>query len=560
MRAAHSEHGRSERVAACRLRSRAVASAASLLLLASGALAPAAGAEPVLLDVVTSSGDGAQRVEASQRPVEPVAPGGAAVAIALDRPRQRLRGVGAALTESSAWLIAGLPAAERHALLASLFDPAQAGVSVVRLAIGASDFSLEHRSLAESPVPDPELTTFSIERDRQWVIPVLQEILAIRPDVEIMGSPWSAPGWMKEGGFFLLGSSLVPAFEDAFARYLVRFVEAYGDEGIPVGWLTVQNEPAAFQSTYPSMVMFPDQQARLLREHLGPALAEAGLATRVLIWDHNWCDARFPGTCAGPAPPSFPFEVMAETGRIFPIAGTALHCYGGDQIVANEAIHDAWPDLEIWQTECSAGEWLGTRAQAFQATAHRILNDWNHWANASLLWNFALDPDNGPHLGGCETCWGVVTIDPGDGSWVRELEWDVLAIVSRFGPPGSAVLETSVTPETGAIATGVCSPEGRPAAIVLNPGPAATLTIAFGDLHVPVAVGAASLSAVRAPAGVACTPVPEPGGGLLAAAAVGALLGLARLRRLSHRLSPEQADGTRRTPAIRSPRGGARAR
>lgn len=463
--------------------------------------------KPVLLDVVTSTGDGAARVEASQRWVERGAPGGAAVAIRLDRPRQRIRGVGASLTESSAWLIAGLPEAERRALLESLFDPAQAGVSVLRLTIGASDFSLEHLSLDESPVPDPELTAFSIERDRQWVIPVLQEILAIRPDIEIMGSPWSAPGWMKHGNF--VRGNLKPEFEDAFARYLVRFVEAYRDEGIPVDWLTVQNEPAAFQSTYPSMNMWPDQQARLLRDHLGPALALAGLATRVMIWDHNWCDAQFPGDCKGPAPPSFPFEVMAETGRIFPIAGTALHCYGGDQIVANEAIHDAWPDLEIWQTECSAGEWLGTRAQAFQSTAHRILNDWNHWANASLLWNLALDPDNGPHLGGCDTCWGVITVDPSDDSWVRELEWDALAIVARFGPPGSAVLETATAAGSGLVATGVCSPERRAAAIVLNPGPATTVTIAFGDLHVPVEVGAASLTAVRAPAHVRCRLVPE---------------------------------------------------
>lgn len=547
MRAARSERQRGEREATRRLCAHAVA-----IFLALGAGAPAAGAEPVLLDLVTSSGDGALRVEASQRLVEPVAPGGATAELRLDRPRQRIRGVGASLTESSAWLIAGLPAAERRALLESLFDPAQAGVSVVRLTIGASDFSLEHLSLAESPVPDPELTTFSIERDRQWVIPVLQEILAIQPEIEIMGSPWSAPGWMKELGSFLLGFPLKPEFEDAFARYLVRFVEAYRDEGIPVGWLTVQNEPAAFQATYPSMVMYADQQARLLRDHLGPALTAAGLATRVMIWDHNWCDAQYPGACAGPAPPSFPFEVMAVTGRIFPIAGTALHCYGGDQIVANEAIHAAWPELEIWHTECSAGEWLGTRAEAFRSTAQRILNDWNHWATASLLWNFALDPDNGPHLGGCDTCWGVVTVDPSDGSWVRELEWDVLAIVSRFGPPGSAVLETTVAPASGTIATGVCSPEQRPAAIVLNPGPAATLTIAFGELHVPVEVGAASLTAVRAPEGVACTLVPEPGSALLGTASLSALFGLGRRRKLPHRLCLEKADGTRRTRALRS--------
>lgn len=488
----------------------------------------AAEAAPVTLDVVTSTSDGAARVEASQRDVEPGV-ADATVSLRLDRPRQRLRGVGAAITESTAWLLMGLPEAERHAVLEALFDPARGGASVVRVAIGASDFSLEHLSLAESPVADPDLTTFSIARDAQWVIPVLQEILTIRPDLEIVGSPWSAPAWMKNGTF--LTGQLKAQYEDAFARYLVRFVEAYRAEGIPVGWLTVQNEPASIQTTYPSMVMFPDQQARLLRDHLAPALTEAGLSTRVLMWDHNWCDARAPGACAGPAPPSFPFEVMARTGPIFPIAGTALHCYGGDQITANEAIHDAWPDLEIWQTECSSGEWIGSRSAAFASSARRILDDWNHWANASLLWNFALDPDYGPHLGGCETCWGVVTIDPADDSWVLELEWDVLAIVGRFGPPGSAVLETAVDPTSGMTATGVCSPERRAAAIVLNPGAATTIAIGFGDLVVPVEVGATSLTAVRAPEGVACTLVPEPGGALLALVGGSTLGGLARVRR-----------------------------
>lgn len=487
-------------------------------------------ARPVTLDVVTSTADGAARVAQTLREVEPAAEA-PTVSLRLDVPRQRLRGVGAAITESSAWLIAGMPEAERRALLEALVDPAQGGASVIRIAIGASDFSLEHLSLADSPVPDPDLETFSIARDRLWVIPVLQEILAIRPDVEIIGSPWSAPGWMKFGTF--LNGALKPQFENAYARYLVRFVEAYRDEGVPVDWLTVQNEPAAFHTTYPSMNMWPDQQARLLRDQLGPALADAGLATRVLIWDHNWCDAAFPGDCKGPAPPSFPFDVLAETGRIPVIAGTALHCYGGEQIVANEAIHDAWPDLEIWHTECSSGEWVGSRAAAFTGSAARILNDWNHWANASLLWNFALDPDNGPHLGGCATCWGAVTIDPADDSWVRELEWDVLAIVSRFGPPGSAVLETAVDASSGLVATGVCSPDQRAAAIVLNTGPATTVQVGFGDLVVPVEVGAASLTAVRAPSDVPCTLVPEPDGALLAAGAALTLGGIARQRRLA---------------------------
>lgn len=481
----------------------AVVVAAAVLGWTAGApaapVAPAANA-PVVVDVVESTADGAVRRAASQRLVVPgEAPGAPVVEVRTDRPRQRLHGVGAALTESSAYLLAQLPAAERRAALEALFGAGSGDLSVVRLVIGASDFSLEHRSLNDSPVPDPELTRFSIDRDRLWVIPVLREILTMAPDIEIIASPWSAPGWMKDSGSYLFGT-LEPEHEAAYARYLVRYLEAFRDEGIDVDWLTLQNEPAAVQLDYPSMIMGPDQQSRLLRDHLSPALVRAGLGTRALVWDHNWCDAKPPGGCVGPAPASFPLDVLGSAGAYRPVAGVGYHCYGGDQVVANDAIHDRWPDLQIWHTECSGGTW---QTDPFAATARLVLTDRNHWANATLLWNLALDPDNGPHLGGCGTCRGVVTVDPQLARWDPEVELDVLATVARFGPQGSGALETtSSDPEI--VASGVCSPSGRPAAVVFNPGGAQTITVRFGELTLPIELAEGSLTAVRAPDGVGC--------------------------------------------------------
>lgn len=479
----------------------------SSVLVAIGLVVPsvdAASDASVAVDVVSSTADGSTRVAAEQRVLVPGASDDAPVVdVRLDQPRQRLQGVGAALTESSAYLLAGMAPADRHAVLESLFDPAEGGLSVVRLVIGSSDFSLEHVSLVDSPVPDPDLTTFSIDRDRQWVIPVMQEILAINPDIAIIASPWSAPAWMKDPANILYGS-LKPEYEDAYARYLVRYLEAYRDEGIPIDWLTVQNEPANIQLTYPTMIMSSEQQARLVHDDLGPALSAAALSTQVLLWDHNWCDAQLPGGCAGPAPPSFPFDVLDRVGATPPIAGTALHCYGGDQATANDALHEAWPDLRIWETECSGGEWQGSRVDAFTSTARLVLIDRNHWSNATILWNLALDPDHGPHLGGCDTCRGVVTIDPTSGTWTPELDRDVLATVSRFGGRGSGVLETT-TDDDGLLASGVCSADGRPAAIVWNPGAATTATVRFGSLALPVDLAASSLTAVRAPEGIECT-------------------------------------------------------
>ncbi len=484
---------------------------AALVTSASRATATSAATGTVEVDIVESTADGSIRAVERTDAVTPGTAAGPLVDVLLDQPRQRLHGVGAALTESSAHLIAGLPPAERRALIEALFSPDQGGMSVLRIVIGASDFSLEHRSLAESPVPDPDLTTFTIERDRRWVIPVLREILAVNPDIEIVASPWSAPGWMKNTGSYLYGV-LEPEHEGVYAEYLIRFLDAYRAEGIDVSWLTVQNEPAAIQLTYPSMVMRPDQQARLVEDHLAAALVRTGLPTRVLTWDHNWCDAEPPGGCAGPAPPSFPLEVLTATDGGYPLAGTALHCYGGDQATANDAIHAAWPALQIWHTECSGGEW---QADPFVDTSQLILTDRNHWSNASLLWNLALDPDHGPHLGGCDTCRGVVTVDPTTQTWESEVDRDVLATIARFGPRGSGVLHTTTPSAPDLTATGVCSPDNRPAAVILNRGSATTATVRFGDLDLPIELAGRSLTAVRAPTGTTCSladwaPLPAP--------------------------------------------------
>jgi glucosylceramidase len=308
---------------------------------------------------------------------------------------------------------------------------------------------------------------------------------------------------MKNTGNFLFGE-LLPEFEDAYARYLTRYVQEFRAEGIDVDWLTVQNEPANIQLDYPTMVMSPDQQARLVTDHLGPALQAAGLPTRVLAWDHNWCDAQPPGGCTGPAPPSFPLDVFATTGATYPFAGTALHCYGGDQVTANEALHTAWPQLQLWHTECSGGEWEPSRSVGFANKATLVLNDLNHWSNATVFWNLALDPDNGPHLGGCGTCRGVFTVDTATDSWQPELERDVSATATRFAPGGSGVLETTASVPGGVVATGMCSSDRRPAVMVWNPGAALATTVGFGTTTLAYEFPAASFTALRAPEGISC--------------------------------------------------------
>lgn len=459
---------------------------------------------PATLEAVVSSADGTHRVESTEMPVTPLAATEPAmVTVDPTRARQHLYGVGASLTESSAHVLARLPDDVRADALGALFDPARGGLSVVRLVIGSSDFSSALVSLDDSEEPDPTLAKFSIDRDRAEIIPIARQILAINPEVTFIASSWSAPAWMKTPANFLFGR-LRPEYEGVYADYLVRFLTAYRDAGIPVARISVQNEPAAIKLDMPSMIMDADQEARLVHE-LGPRLTAAGLATRVLVWDHNWCSAAPPGGCVGPEPPQGALDVLAATDGAYPVAGTALHCYEGSQVAANRGLHDAWPDLEIWQTECSGGAWQGARANAFENVALSTVQDRAHWASATLLWNLALDPSGGPHTGGCRDCRGVLTVDPDAGTWTANVDLDVLATVARHGPAGSGALQTDVTgPPHPVVAAGVCSPERRASVLLWNPGAAKDVTVRIGTFGFVVSVPTETLLSLRAPAEMDC--------------------------------------------------------
>ena len=187
---------------------------------------------------------------------------------------QRMVGFGASITDASAWLIRHrMDARQRDALLRELFGREGDGVGFdfARLTIGASDFSRSHYSLDDPPGgrPDPELRHFSIDRNLDDVVPVAREALSINPGLKIVASPWSAPAWMKDTDSLIKGT-LLPEHYDAFARYLLEYVDAYAAQGVPIFALTVQNEPDYEPADYPGMRLNAPARARFIGDHLGP--------------------------------------------------------------------------------------------------------------------------------------------------------------------------------------------------------------------------------------------------------------------------------------------------
>jgi glucosylceramidase len=348
---------------------------------------------------------------------------------------QTMAGFGASITDASAWLIQNrMSEAQRSALLQELFGRGADGIGFdfTRLTIGASDFSSRHYSLNDRPPGDTDMTlsTFSIDANRTDVLPVVKRALAINPKLQVMASPWSAPGWMKTTGSLIKGT-LRPEMYGVFSQYMVRYVEAYAAEGVPIFALTLQNEPHFEPGDYPGMRLDPPMRAKLIGSHLGPLLAQRGLKTQLFDWDHNWNE------------PQSPFAVLADPVARPYVSGVAWHCYEG-QVQAQSVVHDAYPDKDAWFTECTGGEWKPNWPETLPwMVSNLVIGSTRGWARGVLMWNLALDENHGPHLGGCKDCRGVVTIDSATGNVTRNLEYYALAHASKFVRPGAQRIDST---------------------------------------------------------------------------------------------------------------------
>ena len=364
---------------------------------------------------------------------------------------QRIEGFGASITDSSAHLLAESP--QRDAIMRELFDPRRGlGLSYLRQPIGASDFVAgPHYTYDDMPAgqTDYEMRHFSIAHDRAQILPLLRQARSLNPAIKILGSPWSPPAWMKTNDSLIGGRFIDDERNyEAYARYFVRFVQDYRRAGVPVDALTVQNEPQnRFPSGYPGMDFRDDEEARLIKI-LGPELQRAGLHTELLGYDHNWSlHPNDVGPPDDPANPEYAKSLLSDAGARRWLAGTAFHCYFGDPERQSE-LHDAFPEKDIYFTECS-GTLSGDPATTFPDTLHwhtryLTVGAVRNWAKTVITWNLALDPENGPHNGGCGTCIGVVTVDPATGRATPTADYYVLGHVTKFVRPGAVRIGSTV--------------------------------------------------------------------------------------------------------------------
>lgn len=421
-----------------------------------------------------TTGDGshllAEQPSSSIGEPDPTAP---SISVDPRRAYQRMAGFGASITDSSARLLASSP--DRAEIMRDLFSPRHGlGLSYLRQPIGASDFVDEpHYTYDDVPAgeTDFDLARFSIDHDRAEILPLLRKALALNPRLDVMGSPWSPPAWMKTNGS-LIGGRFIddPRIYEAYARYLVRFVRDYRAAGVPIDALTLQNEPHNRNpSGYPGMDLRAAEEIRLI-EAVGHRLRAAGLDTKLLGYDHNW--SLHPNDVGPPEDPADSDYARAllddPTARRY-LAGTAFHCYYGDPS-SQSTLHDAYPGEDIYFTECSGTESTDP-STTFADTLHwhtryLIVGAVRNWAKTVITWNLALDPSGGPHNGGCDTCTGVVTIDPATGQATPAADYYVLGHATRFVRPGARRIASTVAGNVQDVA--FRNPDGSLALIVVN--------------------------------------------------------------------------------------------
>ena len=440
---------------------------------------------------------------------------GPVATIHLEAPRQRVLGVGGALTEASAFVLAHLPADRRGHLLDELFGPGGADLSLARLPIGACDFCVKGKFSYDDVPGDTALTHFSLAPDQAGfpdaldphyaLLDLIRDARTRNPALKLLASPWTAPSWMKDNGAWYgegRGGRLLPEHQATYARYLVRYLQAMAAEGLPVWGLTPENEPLGNGGQWESMEFTADAMQGFIRDHLGPALAGAGLGgVRLIQYDHNR-DAHAL---------AFARATLGDPATARFVWGTGLHWYGstvdsrtdlldqlrrdypGKALLHTEGCVDAigteanapggrfrgWQD-DAWWWAAEAQDWGYTWAPPAEkkdhppyAPVHRYARDliegFNHGFCAWLDWNLVLDQRGGPnHVG--NFCAAPVMVDLRSGTIYRTPLLDVLIHASRCLRPGSRVVPVDLPPRTPLRLLATLSPDRRVLAILaFNP-------------------------------------------------------------------------------------------
>ncbi len=382
---------------------------------------------------------------------------------------QTMDGFGVAITGSTCYNLMLMKQVDRTKFLTETFSPNEGlGFSYVRISIGCSDFSLSEYTCCD----EKGIENFGLQgEERNYVIPILKEILAINPILKVLGSPWTCPRWMKVNNLTekkpfdsWTSGQLNPDYYEDYATYFVKWIEAFATEGVKITAITPQNEPLN-RGNSASLFMGWKEQKDFIKTALGPQFQRAGLDTKIYAFDHNYnydniVDQK-----------GYPLNIYEDDDASQYIAGAAYHNYGGDRNELN-VVHNQRPDKDLIFTETSIGTWnsgrdLTTRLMTDMEDV--ALGTINNWCKSVIVWNLMLDNDRGPNRqGGCRTCYGAVDIDYDYKTITRNSHYYIIGQLSAVVKPGAIRIGTKGYTADGIIYSAFQNTDGTYAFVIMN--------------------------------------------------------------------------------------------
>lgn len=347
---------------------------------------------------------------------------------------QSIRGFGGAFTEAAGYNLTRLPKNVQEEIIQAYFGREGLRYNLGRTHINSCDFALGNYACDEDAA-DETLAGFDISRDKKYILPMLlraKETAA--EELELLASPWSPPAYMKTNGEMNHGGKLKEEYRERWAKYIARFIKEYRNAGVPIGMVTVQNEPMAVQ-TWDSCIYEAEEEMVFVRDYLGPTFEKEGLSdVKIFVWDHN---------------KEILFErakgVLEDEQAAKYTAGVAFHWYSGDHFEAVALVREKYPDKELLFTEgCVEYSRFADSSEVAKAEmyAHDILGNLTAGTNGYLDWNLLLDELGGPnHVK--NYCAAPVMCDTQKGTMEKRLSYYYIGHFSRYVRRGAVRLATT---------------------------------------------------------------------------------------------------------------------
>lgn len=355
--------------------------------------------------------------------------------------KQTVKGFGACVTDGTVTAFNKLPSNTRAELLRDLMTSGGLNFNLMRHTIGSSDLSGDPAYSYDdnNGRDDPNMNGFALGDRGNAMVSMLAEMRRLQGNMTLLGSPWSAPGWMKLNKVIMgttRQNNLDPKHRQDYAKYFVRYLQAYEKGGAHVDAVTLQNEPFNSRAQMPTMYVYADESGQIIRDNLGPAIKEAGLNTKIWAWDHNTKGS--PDDFYG-----YPVKVFNTAPQFVNTA--AWHCYGGndpDGWAPLTMFHNSFPNSEQYMTEC----WTAVGTTDWKHASNFALIPLQNWANGIIAWALGSYSGGGPSISGgdaCAICTGLVTVNANAGTYEKTIDYYMMGQFSKFMPKGGKVVDTS---------------------------------------------------------------------------------------------------------------------